>query len=172
MTYDFAALRELRKRKGLTITELSQQAGVSPVALSKLERNQGNPELKTLDRIARALGVPTHGLIAIAERKRPTIVSERTQRVLDGATCRLVDLDGTRVCWVKAPRPAREPAPQNHGQDYEHCFVLDGRLKVTIRGSDFELGPGQALAWDCHFDHALEVVEPATFISVLVPKRP
>lgn len=172
MTYDFAVLRELRKRKGLTITELSHRAGISPVALSKLERNQGNPELKTLDRIARAMDVATHALIAMAEHKRPTIVAERMERVLDGATCRQVDLDGTRVCWVNAPRPAREAAPQNHGGDHEHCFVLDGRLKITIRGSDYELGPGQALAWDCYFDHELEVVESSTFITVLVPKRP
>lgn len=54
MTYDFTVLRELRKKRKLTIAKLSEMCNVSYVAISKLERNQGNPELKTLDRISRA----------------------------------------------------------------------------------------------------------------------
>jgi transcriptional regulator with XRE-family HTH domain len=172
MMYDFAALRELRKKKGLTITQLGKRARVSAVALSKLERNQGNPELKTLDRISRALGVPTHSLLGMAERRRPAVVRECREDVLDGATGRTVDLDGTRLCWITAPRPTCQAESHSHGEDDEQCFVLDGRLKVKIRGTDYELGPGEALAWDGYFEHALEVVEPSTFICVLMPKRP
>jgi transcriptional regulator with XRE-family HTH domain len=170
--YDFAALRELRKKKGLTITQLGKRARVSAVALSKLERNQGNPELKTLDRVSRALGVPTHSLLAMAERRRPAVVRECREEGLEGATCRTVDLDGVRLCWISAPRPARQAELHFHGEDNEHCFVLDGRLKVEIRGSQYELGPGEAIAWDGYFDHAVEVLEPSTFIRLLMPKRP
>ena len=33
-------------------------------------------------------------------------------------------------------------------------------------------GPGEALCWDCVFEHNYEALEPATFITVLTPKRP
>ena len=74
MTYDFAIIRHLRKRLGLTIFGLSEKCGVSYVALSKLERNLGNPELKTLDKIARALGLETHNLLALAEHDRGLVL--------------------------------------------------------------------------------------------------
>jgi transcriptional regulator with XRE-family HTH domain len=172
MTYDFSILRELRKKRKLTINALSQLSGVSYVALSKLERNQGNPELKTLDRISRALAMATHNFLALAEHKHPTQVSQETCTIFGQAACRHVDLDGTRIFCVTAPKGASGWAAEFHRDDYERCFVLDGKVKITIRGSDYVLGPGDALAWDCLFEHNYEALEPATFITVLTPKRP
>jgi len=172
MMYDFSVLRELRKKRKLTINALSQMSGVSYVALSKLERNQGNPELKTLDRISRAMGLPTHNLLALAEQKRPTQATQQVCTILGTADCRHVDLDGTRIFCVTAPKGCNGMAAEFHRDDYERCFVLDGKLKITIRGSDYVLGPGEALAWDCLFEHTYDVLEPSTFITVLTPKRP
>lgn len=172
MTYDFSILRELRKKRKLTINTLSQLCGVSYVALSKLERNQGNPQLKTLDRISRALGIATHNLLALAEHKHPTQTTQNTCRFLETAECRHVDLDGTRILCVTAPQGAKGWAAEFHRDDYERCFVLDGRVKITIHGTDYVLGAGDALAWDCLFDHNYEVLQPSTFITVLTPKRP
>jgi len=172
MAYDFSILRLLRQRKGVTISELSQKCGVSYVALSKLERNQGNPELRTLDRISRALGLATHNLMALAERKHPVHAQEKTAQLLETAQCRFVDIDGTRVFHFTAPKGARGYGGEFHQDDYEHCYVLDGHLKVTIRGSRYDLKAGQALVWDCHFDHNYEAAEDTTFLVVLIPKRP
>jgi len=172
MTYDFTILRALRKRKGITIGELSKQCGVSYVALSKLERNQGNPELRTLDRISRALGIATHNLMSLAERKHPVQCKEEVRTILETVTCRFVNMDGTRILYLKAPKGAHGTEPDFLQDDYEHCYVLEGRLKVTIRGSDYELTGGQALVWDCLFDHNFEAIEDTVLIIVLVPKRP
>jgi len=172
MTYDFTVLRELRKKRKLTIAKLSEMCNVSYVAISKLERNQGNPELKTLDRISRALDLPTHNLLALAERKHPTQVAESKCKTLTKADCRFVDLEGLRVFYTVAPKGATGLEPDLHRDDYEHCYVLDGKVKITIRGSDYVLGPGDALRWDCFFEHNYEVLKPSTFISILTPKRP
>jgi transcriptional regulator with XRE-family HTH domain len=172
MTYDFSVLRELRKKRKLTISDLSRMCGISYVALSKLERNQGNPELKTLDRISRTLGMPTHSLLALAEQKHPTQVAQQVCTILGNADCRHVNLDGTRIFCISAPKGARGWAPDFHQDDYGRCFVLEGKVKVTIRGSEYLLGSGQGLAWDCFFEHSYEAVEPSTFITVLTPKRP
>jgi len=172
MTYDFSVLRELRKKRKLTINALSEMCGVSYVALSKLERNQGNPELKTLDRISRAMGLPTHNLLALAEQKHPTQATQQVCTVLGKADCRHVNLDGTRILCITAPTGATGWAAEFQSDDYLRCFVLDGKVKITIRGSEYLLGPGDGLAWDCVFEHTYEVLEPATFITVLTPKPP
>jgi transcriptional regulator with XRE-family HTH domain len=172
MTYDFTILRTLRKKKGATIGELSQKCGVSYVALSKLERNQGNPELRTLDRISRALGLPTHSLLALAAGKYPVRAKEETRTILEVVDCRFVNLDGTRILFLKAPKGAHGYGPEFHQDDYEHCYVLEGRVRVTIRGTDYDLGPGEGLVWDCLFDHNYEALEKSILIVILIPKRP
>jgi transcriptional regulator with XRE-family HTH domain len=172
MTYDFSILRELRKKRKLTIAKLSRMSGISYVAISKLERNNANPELKTLDHISEALGLPTHNLLALAEQKRPTRAEEQAQTVLEKAECRHVNLDGIRIFHVTAPKGAHGLQEDFHEDDYEHCFVLEGKVRVTVRGSPYTLGPGDALAWDCFFEHNYEVLEDSQFVAVLTPKRP
>ena len=48
-------MRAARLRARLTQEELARRAGMSQEALSLLERGGGNPTMKTLERIARAL---------------------------------------------------------------------------------------------------------------------
>ena len=171
MPYDFSILRDLRKWKNLTINALSDKCGVSYVALSKLERNQGNPELRTLDRISRALGITTPNLLALLEREKPRPTKEKTCKVFGKAECRYFEFDGTRVFVVHAPKGASGSQPDLHDNDYERFFVLDGRIKVTIDGHEYMIGAGQGLGWDSLFEHTYEVVEPSTFIAVLTTKR-
>jgi len=171
MNYDFSVLRELRRRKDLTIEKLSEASDISYVAISKLERNQGNPELRTLDRISRALGLSVQHLLAMAERQPPARVRETVCTVLGQASCRYVDLDGTRLFVIQAPKGASGDESDRHGADYERCFVLDGRVKVTVRGNEHILESGHGLVWDCLHDHTYEVMEPASFIMLLTPKK-
>jgi len=173
MTYDFSVLRQIRKRRKLTIDKLSRMAGVSYVAISKLERNEGNPGLKTLDRISRALKIPTHNLLALAERKHPALVKEESFKTLGGkAKCRHVELDDMHIFHITAQKGARGIAVESTEDDYERCFVLDGSIKITIHGSPYTLKAGDGLCWDCFYQHEYEVLERSTFITILTPKRP
>jgi predicted transcriptional regulator len=49
------ALIDARKKAGLTQKELSDVTGISQADISRLEHGNGNPSLKTLQRIAKAL---------------------------------------------------------------------------------------------------------------------
>ncbi|MBV8299138.1 MAG: helix-turn-helix transcriptional regulator [Candidatus Eremiobacteraeota bacterium] len=59
-------VRELRARRGMTRKILAKDSGVSERYLAQLETGQGNASLAILRRIARALDVPLHALIADA----------------------------------------------------------------------------------------------------------
>jgi len=172
MPYDFGILRTLRKKRKMTIADLSASSGVSYVAISKLERNRANPELKTLDRISRALHMPTHNLLALAEQKRPTHAEQTTCRILQVADCRRLDLEGVRIFAVTAPKGATARQPDFHQDDYEHCFVLEGKVQISVRGSEYTLGPGEGLAWDGIFEHNYEALEDSEFITILTSKPP
>ena len=51
-------IRELRKKRKLSQTELAEKAGVALMTISRLERGEHDPHVRTLWRIARSLGVP------------------------------------------------------------------------------------------------------------------
>ena len=67
----FAAnLRRLRHERGLAQDDLAYEAEVSRSYLSQLEKGAFYASLKILEKLAKALGVEPHELIAPPPRKR------------------------------------------------------------------------------------------------------
>jgi transcriptional regulator with XRE-family HTH domain len=62
-------IRQLRNEKGLSQAKLAVMADMDPATLNRLERGTGNPNLKTLERVADALGVEVADLFPKAERR-------------------------------------------------------------------------------------------------------
>jgi transcriptional regulator with XRE-family HTH domain len=65
--YDLAALGkrifEVRKKKGITLDELSVRMRISKGNLSDIERGKRDPRFQTLKAIAQGLDIPLHGLV-------------------------------------------------------------------------------------------------------------
>ena len=55
-------IRRLRAEKGWTLAELEKRSGVALNTLSHIERGERSPQILTLTKIARALGVPVDAL--------------------------------------------------------------------------------------------------------------
>lgn len=56
-------LREIRARRGVTLRELKRLSGVTVSCLALYEAGQGDPQLSTLRRLAKALEVTVAELI-------------------------------------------------------------------------------------------------------------
>ncbi|OLO38824.1 hypothetical protein BTR23_11225 [Alkalihalophilus pseudofirmus] len=69
-------IRELRKKKGMSLDRLSELSGISKSYLSYIERGlQTNPSLAVLEKMAQALGIELVYLIEVMndrEDKHPT----------------------------------------------------------------------------------------------------
>jgi transcriptional regulator with XRE-family HTH domain len=65
-----ANLRRLRHKKGLAQDDLAYEAEVSRSYLSQLEKGAFYASLKILEKLAKALGVEPHELIAPPPKKR------------------------------------------------------------------------------------------------------
>lgn len=50
-------LAQARQKQGLTQSDLAKRVGMAQADISKLESGQGNPSLKTLQRVAEGLGL-------------------------------------------------------------------------------------------------------------------
>ncbi len=56
-------LRETRKRSLLTQQELADKSGVGITTIVRIERNQVEPQARTIRKLAQALGVEPHELL-------------------------------------------------------------------------------------------------------------
>ncbi len=56
-------IRELRKRKGVSQARLAITAGMDPATLNRLEQGKGNPNIKTMEKIAEALSISVSELL-------------------------------------------------------------------------------------------------------------
>ncbi|MFS0592037.1 helix-turn-helix domain-containing protein [Cytobacillus horneckiae] len=57
-------IAEIRKRKGMTMTELAEKAGIAKSYLSSIERNvHQNPSINVIEKIAMVLGVEVKTLL-------------------------------------------------------------------------------------------------------------
>src|SRR4029077_17924470 len=60
-------VRELRRKKGWTLEQLSAACGVSRSMLSQIERNRANPTLGVAYRIAQAFGMSLGNLVDLPD---------------------------------------------------------------------------------------------------------
>jgi transcriptional regulator with XRE-family HTH domain len=56
-------LQKLRLRVALSQVELAEKAGVNPAAVNRIERNRVEPHMRTVRKLAAALGVEPRALI-------------------------------------------------------------------------------------------------------------
>lgn len=56
-------LREIRERKGVSLRALKKMSGVAVSSLARFEAGQGDPQLSTLRKLAKALNVTVARLI-------------------------------------------------------------------------------------------------------------
>ena len=181
-----AAVRELRQRHELTMSQLAEQAGLSCGMLSKIETGQVSAGLDTLARIARALGVPMSVLFSKYDAKAPG-----AQHVKRGAGMEVVRR-GTRsghayrlLAYDQGPAKLFEPllismddASQRH-PTFQHAgsefiYMLEGELEYRCGQQTYLLEPGDALSFPGDVPHGPErlVRCPIRFLSVIVYPQP
>ena len=167
--YDFGILRELRKRAGWTIDELSSKTGVSPAVISKLERNQTSAELATLFSLSRAFGMNTTDLLLLAESRTAHRTRESNQR--SGAfTFREIQSGNIRALLGEAKAGGQVSNPEIHQDDLEVCWVLRGKIKLQLPHEHPVIKAGECVQFDAILEHSYEVIEDCQILILHLKK--
>jgi transcriptional regulator with XRE-family HTH domain len=168
--YDFSILRELRKREGLSIADMSQRSGVSTAVISKLERNRTLASLDTLYRLSRVFDLHPSDLLNLAEA-RSAHRSEASRHTSNGFVFQEIRYGNACCLYGTATGGSRLSRPEIHGDDYEICWVLSGRLRFELPNETHDLGAGQAIQFDAVLSHRYEAVEDSVFILIRLQKN-
>lgn len=165
-------LRELRHERSLSLKQLAELTGVSIALLSQVERNQIDPSLDTLRKLAKALDVPLFsiftepsapGVAVISRDRRPSLISApgavAYTRISPGFG-RLEMLQG-----VLEPGAASSPTLWEHNSE-ECAVVLEGLLVVEFASESYTLHSGDSIYFDSNRAH--RYVNPTTVPCVYI----
>jgi transcriptional regulator with XRE-family HTH domain len=145
-------LRELRRRRAITLADLAAQTGISVSTLSRLEGGQRRPALELLLPLASAYGVPIDELVGAPPAGDPR-VHMRPVRRPDMTLIPLTRRPGG-VQAYKLIIPAGRNAPDLRTHDgYEWLYVLDGQLRLILGDRDIVLQPGEAAEFGTRMPH-------------------
>ena len=172
-------LASLRQDRALSLDELSRQAGVSKSMLSQIERNQANPTVAVVWRLANALGVPLADLLQGAPRVEAPAIDHVPAHALpslrspDGH-CELrilgpIELAGQVEWYELTVAPGGELRSQAHEPgSREHLSVLDGALSVQAGEALCALQTGETARYPVDQPHAIRNLGPLAARALLV----
>ena len=143
-------LRRLRERRGLSLQQLADRAGIAKTTLFKIESGRGNPTLDTLLALADFFAVTIAGLIGTDDAPAIDVVRAGTGGIdisgtaVRAALLRSMMVGATLVEVVEAAiHPGLSETAVSHGVGArEHVLVRSGRAIVGPVGEEVELGPG------------------------------
>lgn len=179
-------IRELRQSHGLTIAQVSEQAGISRGMLSKIENAQTAAGLDMLHRIAQALGVsmstlfrnfdvPQGGAQLVKKGTGMEVVRKGTKR---GHTYHLLAYDqGPRKLFepfliTMEDEAERFPVFEHPGTEFIH--MLKGVIEYRHGQQTYILHPGDTLTFRGDIPHGPErlIKTPIQFLSIFVYSQP
>ncbi|AEG72222.1 helix-turn-helix domain-containing protein [Ralstonia solanacearum] len=159
-------IREARKARGLTLSELSERSGVALSTISKAERGDIALTYEKFAGLAHALGMEFEQLLGrrrdpVAGPLRPSFTPSGAQVIYDTPNYEYGMLaderTGKRMVPMRAHIRARALADfpdyiRHDGEEF--VFVLGGTLELRFENGDvFRLGLGDSLYFDSAIGH-------------------
>lgn len=170
-------IRDLRKRLGITLKQLSTKTKLSQSYLSQIERNISQPSITALVSITHALGVTMqwifsgteeenvynpdngHGLIKKSQRAR----IEYEDGTIDQL---LVPKDNSNLSIVYTEYPPNSTSESYSHKGHEAVTILSGELYVNVGEKSYFLEEGDCLSFPSNDLHSHENKSDAPVIAM------
>jgi transcriptional regulator with XRE-family HTH domain len=174
-----ARLASIRARKGVKVSALAREVGVSASLISQIERGQSRPSVSTLFALAEALSVPVDAFfrdtqdVAHAAPPEPAAVPPTARGAGDHRYVvhrderAAIDIDGG-VRWERLTPSTLQavdfmeivyaPHAESNASLYRHpgtemVLMLAGQLHIYVGFECYELGPGDSICFPSTLPH-------------------
>lgn len=183
-------IRQHRKARGLTLTELAEACEISTSFLSQVERDQANPSVATLYGIAKALNIPIASFFnnsalgnnngAKAQQQPFVHLIQKDQRkviVYPGSGIRtellLSSLRETlQMIWIVMP-PGTDSGEVPFVHEGEECgVILQGTIKTWVGDEVYILHPGDSIYHKSTIPHRSQNIGDDEVIMVVAKTSP
>ena len=166
MKYPFGEkLRAVRERRGLTMKEVAEKAGLSESLISQIERNRVSPAIDTLFSLVEILDLDLEYLFSDFRKERSVqIVRVNERRVLTMPGCSYEQLVGAGTkdelhgieAFVLSIQPGNEKGNREYGHPgRELGIITQGRGEFLIGTACHVLETGDSISFEADVPHIL-----------------
>jgi len=150
-------LRQLRKKRGLSLAQVAKAAGISVGFLSALERSHMSASVSTLRKLARFYKTNILDFYDPTE-SNSRLVSPEQRKVLEAGPGVRMEL----LAWgntVMEPHLFRVAPRAGSGESYAHegeefLYVLRGELHIELEEEQYRLKPGDSFYFESATPHS------------------
>ena len=169
-----ARIHAMRESREWTLETLAEQTSLSKAYLSRLEGGDRQPSLAALGEIARAFGVSIAALFEQPDESADCVVvrgGSTSPQEANGLAFQ--PLSSTTKPFNIHPISVIVPADRSGGEAYQHdgeewLYVMAGRLKVSVNGTEHILETGDSAHYDSRLPHRLDALDGKEARIILV----
>jgi transcriptional regulator with XRE-family HTH domain len=165
-----ARLRDLRKRRGATLSDVSADTGISVSTLSRLESGARKATLELLLPLARLYRTSLDDLVGTGH-PGPHL-HQRPVRRHGGIVIPLSPRPGGLQAMkeiLPATRAGLTPDPRVH-PGYKWVHILDGTLRLLVGDNEVVLRAGEGAEFDTRLPHWYGNDRPVELLSLFGPQ--
>lgn len=155
IAYNF---RKIREERNLSMGQLAEQAGISKVVLSQIEKGDSNPTINTLWKVADALNMPLSSLIELPElqavhvkKKELVGMSEDKYHMFNYY---VKNQNRSFEVYLVEMEPGCEHVAQGHSANVvEYIIVHQGTAVMEVNGVRYVLETDDSMYFDASVPH-------------------
>lgn len=167
-------IRSLRGEKGYSLRALAGISGLSPNAISMIERGENSPTVSTLRRLANALEVPIAAFFQEPSEERVAFVKrdQRTRSVAEGIAMESL-ATGLIEQRLEPFLVSIDPGAGTRAETYSHTgeefvYCLEGRLEYRVEDRLYQIEPGDSLLFKASQTHSFRNASPAPAVALII----
>jgi len=156
-----AKLREIRKRLGMSLEDVSQKTGFTKSFISQIENGKNSPSIASLKKICYALGITISELFE-DERNVVSKFSFDDYKVLKNKNLDIYFLASKLVNRKLEPLLLEmHPNSETGSNFYNHTgeefgYVLEGEITVVIGNEEYVLKEGESIYFSSNLPHKIK----------------
>lgn len=150
-------LRNLRRRRGLGLTDVGAKTGLSPSFVSMVERGLARPSMSTLRELCDVYGTTPRQLMRRTEAGDKQLVTARTRPLLGASRGVTIERLAEGNCLMDCQLFTVATGAGSGGAYAHDCeeflFVLKGQLEIAVNGDRYRLHKGDSLYFKGSLPH-------------------
>jgi transcriptional regulator with XRE-family HTH domain len=170
-------LRTRRQELGLSLRDIAARTGLTASFISLVERDQADPSIASLRKLAQALRTPLFHFFTNGELTSPVVRRDRRRRlVLPDSNIAYQMLSpnssGNLVLYMAHIEPGGSSSDEPRSHPAEECtYVMQGRLQLEVGDEVYLLEEGDSVCWDGNLPHRLTSIgdQRLVLISAMTP---
>jgi transcriptional regulator with XRE-family HTH domain len=163
-------IRDVRKKNGLTMSQLADRVGVSYITIYRIETGKVSPSVVLLSEIAHSLGEPITAFFEQDQGKCILIKAEE-QTEIEAHMLNLKLLipkglidDSISISIGKANKGKCIDRHKNNG--FELSYIIEGKCIFRYGNVDHEMKEGDVIYFDGKTVHSVFALEPLKFLAI------